>query len=152
VDSLFYDKIYNILMGGKEEINRLNAFEVISNMIQSDKQRHALAKDDYLKALFEKMLEIVEKEEAELNPTDLRTLEKLSWLITLISYHEDMFDHIINLGVLKLVISLSDNKFPPVVRSNAVLAISLLTYNDKLFDEIIDKKVIELIMKICNED
>jgi hypothetical protein len=88
----------------------------------------------------------------ELTQSDIRTLEKVSWLTTLISFHEDMFDHIIKLNILKFVIRLSDKKFPASIRSNAVLAISLLTYNEKLFAEIIDKGVTELIMGICNDD
>lgn len=70
----------------------------------------------------------------------------------MISYHEDMFDHIIRMNLLKFVIQITDKRFPAPVQRNAVLAISLLTYNDKLFDEIIDKKVIDLILSICMDD
>lgn len=61
-------------------------------------------------------------------------LEKLSWLATLISFHEDMFDQIIKINLLQFVIKISHNSYPSPIRSNAVLAISLLTYNERLFD------------------
>ena len=110
VDSLFYPKVFGILLNSKEEVNRINAFDVISNMVYDEKQRHTLAKDDYFKDLFDKMQDIIVKgspedeKERSLEASDIRTLEKLSWLIVLISYHEDMFDQIIKMNLLKFVI------------------------------------------------
>ena len=118
------------------EINQHKAFEIISNMVSSDIQRHKLAEKGYFKDLFEKMSSVKEH----------RVLEKLSWLVTLISFHQDMFDHIIKLRLLEFILKISKNEYPANIRSNAVLAISLLTYNEMLFDEIIDKGVIDLIM------
>ena len=47
VNALFYDRIFRILEEGKskdkDEGNRLKSFEVLSNMVQSDAQRHKLA-------------------------------------------------------------------------------------------------------------
>mmetsp|Transcript_17153 Transcript_17153/g.26519 ORF Transcript_17153/g.26519 Transcript_17153/m.26519 type:complete len:94 (+) Transcript_17153:755-1036(+) len=83
--------------------------------------------------------------------TDIRILEKLSWLATLISFQQDMFDHIIRLNLLQFVLKISDKKYPSSIRSNAVLAISLLTYNENLFDEIIRQGVIDLIMALCRD-
>lgn len=68
------------------------------------------------------------------DPSDMDILEKLSWLATLISFHEDMFDQIIKINLLQFVIKISNSSYPSPIRSNAVLAISLLTYNEKLFD------------------
>ena len=45
-----------------------------------------------------------EIKEGGLEASDIRTLEKLSWLVVLISYHEDMFDQIIKMNLLKFVI------------------------------------------------
>lgn len=132
-----------------DEQNRNFAFEIMCNMIYSEKQRHKLAKEDKLSMVFEQMAS--QKLTESTAKSDLRILEKLSQLVTLISYHQDMFDHIIKLNLLTFVIKISNKKFPSTIRSNAVLAISMLTYNEKLFEEIIDKGVIDLIMELCRD-
>jgi hypothetical protein len=50
---------------------------------------------------------------------------------------------------LNFIIKLIDNKFPPAIRSNAVLAISLLTYHEQLFGDLINNGVIDLVMNLC---
>ena len=35
IDVLFYPKVFHILLNSKEEFNRLNAFDTISNMVWS---------------------------------------------------------------------------------------------------------------------
>ena len=77
---------------------------------------------------------------------NMKTLENLSWLVTLISFHQDMFEHIIKLNLLNFILKISAPQYPSKVRSNAVLAISLLTYDESLFDIIIEKGVIDLVM------
>jgi hypothetical protein len=80
---------------------------------------------------------------------DDKTLEKLSWMTTLICFHPDMIEQIVSLRLLNFIIKLVDNKFPPPVRSNAVLAISLLTYHESLFNELISNGVIDIVMNLC---
>jgi len=82
---------------------------------------------------------------------DNRTLEQLSWLMALLSFHEDMYEYVLKIDLLKFIIKITDAKYSNTIRSNAVLAISLLTYNENLFDEIINKGVIELIMQLCRD-
>jgi hypothetical protein len=82
---------------------------------------------------------------------DQRLLEKLSVLLTRVSFHQDLYQLIINQKLLGFILKISDQKYSNTVRSNAVLAISLLTYNDKLFDEIIKWGVIDLIMDLCQD-
>jgi hypothetical protein len=106
-----------------------------------------LAEGGYFARVFDRVMPIIESEKQD----DIRLLTQLSNLVTLISFHKDMFDHIIRLNLLKFILKISQEKYPSEVRSNAVLAISLLTYNEKLFDEIIDKGVIDLIMELCRD-
>lgn len=80
---------------------------------------------------------------------DDKTLEKLSWMTTLICFHPDMINEIIHLRLLAFIIKLVEPKFPAAIRSNAVLAISLLTYHEQLFDELISNGVIDLVMNLC---
>lgn len=72
-------------------------------------------------------------------------------MITLISYHHDMYKHIVNLKLLQFILKISDQKYPDNIRSNAVLAISMLTYNENLFEEIIKEGVIDVIMALCRD-
>jgi len=72
-------------------------------------------------------------------------------MICLIAYYKDINQQIIKLRLLPFILRISDAKFPPDIRSNAVFAISLLTDNDALFDEIINKGVIDLIMNLCKD-
>ena len=84
-------------------------------------------------------------------PEDKKLLLQMSNLVTLISFHKDMFEHILKLNLLKFILKICQEKYENEIRSNAVLAISLLTYNEKLFDEIIDKGVIDFIMELCRD-
>ena len=82
---------------------------------------------------------------------DIRILEKLSTLVTLISFYPDMHDHIIKLDLLKFVTKIINNKFTSSIISNGVLAISLMTYNQRLFNEIIGGGVIDMILRLCRD-
>ena len=82
---------------------------------------------------------------------DQRILEKLAVLLTKISFHQDLYQLVINQKLMGFILKICDQKYSNTVRSNAVLAISLLTYNDKLFDEIIHWGVIDLIMELCQD-
>ena len=61
LDMLFYDKIFKLIVNESDpkemqtidEINRNNAFEILCNMIDSEKQRHKLAREDKLKQVFD---------------------------------------------------------------------------------------------------
>lgn len=147
-NSLFYDKIFSILLSSKDEVLRHFSFEILTNMVASDQQRHKLANKNYFADVFEKLTKMADNKQNQ----DYRIIEKLSWLVTLISFHQDMFDHIIKLNLLEFILKISDTKYPSSIRSNAVLAISLLTYNEMLFDELINKGVIDLIMSLCREN
>ena len=149
LDKLFYRYIFGFIVGpkGADEGNRHRAFDIMCNMIQSEKQRARLGQEDCLGRVFEKLASTSDSKDAQ----DLNILKKLSWLATLISFHKDMYHHIKRIGLLQFVIKISGTQFPSQVRSNAVLAISLLTYNENLFDEIINEGVIELVMALCRD-
>ena len=159
VNLLFYDKIFNmLLMTTKldDEIGvqiRRESFDMMSNMVASNQQRHKLGDEEYFSRLFEKMSYVTDSNPKSENQykEDMRILEKLSWMITLISYHHDMYKHIINLKLLQFILKISDSKYPDSIRSNAVLAISMLTYNENLFEEIIKEGVIDVIMALCRD-
>jgi len=70
-------------------------------------------------------------------------------MTTLICFHRDMIDQIVNLKLLKFIISLVQSNFSASIRSNAVLAISLLTYHESLFNELISNGVIDIVMNLC---
>ena len=78
-------------------------------------------------------------------------LEKLSTLATLISFHQDMDEHIKRINLLQFVIGITQQQYPSAIRSNAVLAISLLTYNENLFDDIIRCGVVDIVMQLCRD-
>ena len=81
-----------------------------------------------------------------------RMLEKVSWLITLMTFHvEDMYQYIIDWKILELAMMLLAPKFDHLVRSNAMLAISLMTYNEKLFKHLIDHNVIDKLLDNCRD-
>ena len=81
-----------------------------------------------------------------------RMLEKVSWLITLMTFHvEDMYQYIINWKILEFAMLLLSPKFDHLVRSNAMLAISLMTYNEKLFKHLIDHNVIDKLLDNCRD-
>ena len=118
----------------------LKAFEILCNLIQSTSHRKRLANQGYFKTVYETM---------RIGQIDEKTLERLSWMTTLICFHPDMIDQIINLKLLSFIIKLVDTKFSPAIRSNAVLAISLLPYHESLCDELIRTGVIDLVMNLC---
>ena len=57
----------------------------------------------------------------------------MSFMTTLVAFHSDMLDRIVEIGLLSFIIKLVDPKYSVIIRSNAVLAISLLTYHEILF-------------------
>jgi hypothetical protein len=134
-------------MNSREETIRNKAFEIVCSMIESDTQRKKLASQNYLLKIFEKMEAVTSQSENY----DNRILEKLSWLAALISFHQDMFDQVIKLDLLRFIIKISQPRYSGRIRSNAVLAISMLTYNENLFDEIINQGVIDLVMSLCRD-
>ena len=91
------------------------------NMIHQNNWRKKLATQGYFKQVYASM---------EVTKIDEKTLEKLSWMTTLVCFHPDMIEQIQNLKLLNFIMKLIDTKFPAVIRSNAVLAISLLTYHE----------------------
>ena len=147
VNKLFYDTIFNILMTSKDEMNKHRAFEIMTNMLDSEFHRKQLIKEECFSRLLEKTYPLADSKDT----ADLRIIEKLSWLVCQISSHKDMYDLIIREKILPFIIKISDTKYPSAIRSNAVLAISLLTYNELLFDEIIKQGVIDLIMELCRD-
>ena len=148
MNALFYDKIFNMLLNTRDDYIRHTAFQILSNIVSSDKQRIKLADNFYFQRVFEKIQTFNEQGD---DNTDLRSLENLSWLATLIAFHQDMFDYVVKMKMLKFILSIAVDRYPSTVRSNAVLAISLMTYNEKLFDEIIQNGVIDLIMAFCRD-
>lgn len=129
-----------MLLTTSDEKNKLKAFEILCNLIQSSTHRRRLAKDGYFRQVYDAM---------QIGKVDDKTLEKLSWMTTLICFHPDMIEQIVSLKLLNFIIKLVDNKFPAPVRSNAVLAISLLTYHESLFNELISNGVIDIVMNLC---
>lgn len=140
INALFFDKIFRLLLNTNDERNKLKAFEILCNLIHSPNHRKRLAQQGYFKQVYDTM---------KIGSVDEKTLEKLSWMTTLICFHPDMIDQIIHLRLLAFIIRLVDPKFAPAIRSNAVLAISLLTYHESLFDELIANGVIDLVMNLC---
>lgn len=129
-----------MLLTTTDEKNKIKAFEILCNLIQSTSHRKKLASMGYFKQVYDTM---------QVGKVDDKTLEKLSWMTTLICFHPDMIEQIVSLRLLNFIIKLVDNKFPPAVRSNAVLAISLLTYHEQLFNELISNGVIDIVMNLC---
>ena len=147
INKIFYDAMFNILLSSKDETNKHRAFETISNIVDSEVQRHKLVKEGCFRELFERMQAVADSKDKE----DQRILEKLAVLLTKISFHQDLYQLVINQKLMGFILKICDQKYSNTVRSNAVLAISLLTYNDKLFDEIIHWGVIDLIMELCQD-
>lgn len=121
INHLFFDKIFNLLLKTSDEKNMLKAFEILCNLIQSTQHRKKLAKENYFRRVYSEM---------PLSQIDEKTLERLSWMTTLICFQPDMIEQIISLKLLAFIIKLVDPKYQPAIRSNAVLAISLLTYHE----------------------
>ena len=55
VDSIFYDKVFNLTIHSKDLDNRLCAFDILCNIMESEKHRNKLQKGDYFREVFEKM-------------------------------------------------------------------------------------------------
>jgi hypothetical protein len=121
VNALFFDKIFRMLLTTTDERNKLKAFEILCNLIHSPNHRKRLAKQGYFAQVYENL---------KIGTVDDKTLEKLSWMTTLICFHPDMIEQIIQLKLLSFIIKLVEPNFPAAIRSNAVLAISLLTYHE----------------------
>jgi hypothetical protein len=83
VNYLFFDKIFNMLLKTTDEKNMLKAFEILCNLIQSTSHRKRLANQGYFKTVYETM---------RIGQIDEKTLERLSWMTTLICFHPDMID------------------------------------------------------------
>jgi hypothetical protein len=118
-----------------EEVNKLSIFDIICNLTQSTFYRQKLATEGYFAKLF-----------ASVPDGDEKTLVKYSWLCALICYHQDMLALIEQLKLQHFVIKLTDKNYNPIIRSNAVLAISLLTYHPKMFDELLQLGVLDLAL------
>ncbi len=125
VESLFFDKIYNLLLQTDDQETKIKSLEILSNLIHSEEQRLRLAKNDYLKKFYEAYQS--DKQVSE------RILENISWLTTLICFYPDMIEQIIRLKLLDFIIKICGPQFSTEIRSNAVLALSLLTYHDAMF-------------------
>ena len=122
-----------------DEQNKLMAFDILCHLVNSDSHRKKLAKEGYFKNIYLTM---------RIGEVDEKTLVKLSWLTSLICFHNDMLEQISELKLLRFIIKLVDNKFSATIRSNAVLSISLLTYHEKLFEELIQSGVIDVMMEL----
>lgn len=81
INELFYEKIFGLLLETDDERNKLKSFEILCNLIHSEEQRQKLAKDNYFSKVFDTF---------NLSKIDNRTLEKLSWMATLICFYPDM--------------------------------------------------------------
>jgi hypothetical protein len=109
-------------------------------MIHQEKWRKKLSEEGYFFKTYKSL---------ELDKVEEKTLEKLSWMTTLICFHPDMINYIKSLKLLNFIIKIIDNKYPSAIRSNAVLSISLLTYHEQLFGDLINGGVIDLVMQLC---
>jgi hypothetical protein len=79
-----------------------------------------------------------------------RVVEKLSYLATLISYHEsDMYETIMEIDLLGFLLKICNPIFKNTIRANAVLAISLLSENEIFFQEMLKNNTLDLILKLC---
>lgn len=106
LNKLFMKNVFTVIVAprGSDEANRHTAFDILCNMIQSAKQRKRLCDEDCLIRVFEKLNYCVDSKE----PNDVRILEKLSHLATLISFHTDMDAQITKIRLLNFVIKISD--------------------------------------------
>jgi|LauGreDrversion4_2_1035121.scaffolds.fasta_scaffold321451_1 hypothetical protein len=55
VNALFFDKIFKMLLTTQDEKNKLKAFEILCNLIQSPTHRKRLAKEGYFRQVYETM-------------------------------------------------------------------------------------------------
>lgn len=91
VNALFFNKIFDLLLKTSDEKNKLKSFEILCNLIQSPVHRKRLAKESYFEQVYATM---------QIGRVDDKTLEKLSWMTTLICFHPDMIDQIVKLKLL----------------------------------------------------
>lgn len=143
VDSLFFDKIFDLLLMTDDERNKLKSIEILANLVHSEEHRLKLANEDYLKRVYS-TFSVPAK-------ADNRSLEKISQMTTLVCFYPDMIDQIVRLNLLEFIIKISGPQYASSIRSNAVLALSLLTYHEKMFDELIKRGVIDLVMDLCKD-
>jgi hypothetical protein len=91
-------------------------------------------------------------ENFDIHECNSKTLDKISWLTTLICFYPDMIEEISELNLLSIILELCKSDFESKIRSNAVLALSLLTYHEKCFDVLINQGVIDLVMDLCQDN
>ena len=127
-------------MTSSDEKNTLQAYDIVCNLLNDNDYRARIRDQGYMRQIFETI---------NLEKIDERKLEKISHMITLITFHPDMLQRIIETKLLTFIIKLVDAKYSVQIRSNAVLAISLLTYHEVLFHELINLNVIDMIMDLC---
>jgi hypothetical protein len=53
IESLFFDKIYNLLLQTDDQDTKIKSLEILANLIHSEEQRLRLAKNEYLKRVYE---------------------------------------------------------------------------------------------------
>ena len=106
----------------------------------NDEYRAKIRDQTYIRQIYESL---------NLDKIEERKLEKVSHLTTLVAYHADMLQRIIEVRLLPFILKLMDAKYSVTVRSNAVLAISLLTYHPVLYKELLTMNVIDTIMGLC---
>jgi hypothetical protein len=53
IESLFFDKIYNLLLQTDDQETKIKSLEILANLIHSEEQRLRLAKNEYLKRVYE---------------------------------------------------------------------------------------------------
>ena len=106
----------------------------------NDEYRAKIRDQTYIRQIYESL---------NLDKIEERKLEKVSHLTTLVAYHADMLQRIIEVRLLAFILKLMDAKYSVTVRSNAVLAISLLTYHPLLYKELLTMNVIDTIMGLC---
>ena len=85
IKNLFFDKIFNLMLHTSDEKLRLKSFEIMSNLIHVREWRKKLAEQGYFKDVYTKM---------EINKIDSKVVEKLSWMTTLVCFHQDMIEQI----------------------------------------------------------
>ena len=83
IESLFFDKIFNLMLKTPDEQNKLMSFDILCHLVNSDPHRKKLAKEGYLKQIYQTM---------RIGEVDDKTLVKLSWLTSLICFHQDMVE------------------------------------------------------------
>ena len=124
IDSLFFDKIFKLMLTSSDESNTLQAYDIICNLMMNDDYRAKMREGGYIRQIYESVnLEKIEE----------KKLEKVSHMTTLLAFHTDMLQRILDVKLLPFIIKLVDPKYSVTIRSNAVLAISLLTYHEILF-------------------